>query len=55
MDTDQKVVMPYCGEEVEDLLFMLSQDPAWQDHSKITLRVGRVELERLLATALNAS
>lgn len=55
METDQKVVMPFRVEEVEDLLFMLSQDPAWQDRSKPTLRVGRVELERLLATALNAS
>ena len=50
--TDQKIVKPYRIEEVEDLAVMLSQASDWQDRRQPVIRVGRVELERLLATVL---
>jgi hypothetical protein len=52
MTSDQKTVKPYRIEEVEDLMVMLSQASDWQDRSQHVIRVGRVELERLLATVL---
>jgi hypothetical protein len=52
MSHDQKTVKPYRVEEIEDLVVSLSQDPGWQDRKNIMIRVGRVELERLIATAL---
>jgi len=52
MTTDQKTVKPYRIEEVEDLVVMLSQASDWQDRRQPVIRVGRVELERLLATVL---
>jgi hypothetical protein len=51
MTSDQKTVKPYRIEEV-DLMVMLSQASDWQDRSQHVIRVGRVELERLLATVL---
>lgn len=48
-----KVIQPYRREEVEDLFCMIADDPAWTDPKTIILRIGRVELERLLVTAMD--
>lgn len=52
MENDQKTVKPYRVEEIEDFVVMLSQASDWQDRSKVTIQVGRVELERLIASAV---